>query len=183
MFCKNCGQQIPDGVAFCPNCGTAVAVNEGAQPEQPAQEQNNTYQSYTAPEQNYSAPQGGYSQPVYSAQPSRPSIESRNIATAIILSIVTCGIYSIYWIYTMIRDTNIVTGNEDETTLQVILCLFIPFYSLYWLYTRDKRLLEAGAKYGVNVSDNSVIMLILAICQLGIVSWALLQNDLNNFAG
>jgi hypothetical protein len=24
MFCKNCGSQIPDGVKFCTNCGTAM---------------------------------------------------------------------------------------------------------------------------------------------------------------
>ena len=25
MFCKNCGNQIPDGTATCPNCGQEVA--------------------------------------------------------------------------------------------------------------------------------------------------------------
>ena len=34
MFCSNCGSQIPDGSAFCPNCGTRsnaheMAVNAG----------------------------------------------------------------------------------------------------------------------------------------------------------
>ena len=24
MFCKNCGQQLAEGAAFCPNCGMAV---------------------------------------------------------------------------------------------------------------------------------------------------------------
>ena len=26
MFCKNCGSQLPDGVAFCTACGTPVPV-------------------------------------------------------------------------------------------------------------------------------------------------------------
>lgn len=26
MFCKNCGKQIPDDAAFCPNCGAATNV-------------------------------------------------------------------------------------------------------------------------------------------------------------
>ena len=25
MFCRNCGRQLPDGIAFCPQCGTAQA--------------------------------------------------------------------------------------------------------------------------------------------------------------
>ncbi len=30
MFCKNCGNQINDGVAMCPNCGTATGVAQDA---------------------------------------------------------------------------------------------------------------------------------------------------------
>ena len=33
MFCKNCGNQIPDGVRFCPKCGKvtgAVLSNQSA---------------------------------------------------------------------------------------------------------------------------------------------------------
>jgi hypothetical protein len=168
MFCKNCGQQLPENVLFCPNCGAPVSAEEHTSQE------NNTYQGYSA--------QQDYSQPVYTAQPARPAVENRNIATAIILSLITCGIYGIYWLYTIVRDVDIITGNEDETTIQFILCAFVPFYSLYWLYTRDKRLADAGARYGVAVSDNAILFLILALCELDIISWALLQNDINNFA-
>lgn len=30
MFCSNCGSQIPDGSAFCPNCGTRSNAHEVA---------------------------------------------------------------------------------------------------------------------------------------------------------
>ena len=30
MFCKNCGSQVPDGIAFCAVCGTPVAGAEAA---------------------------------------------------------------------------------------------------------------------------------------------------------
>lgn len=36
MFCKNCGNQIPDGVAFCAACGTAVAPAAPAAEAAPA---------------------------------------------------------------------------------------------------------------------------------------------------
>lgn len=32
MFCKNCGQQVPDGTAFCPSCGTKVEAPAAAAP-------------------------------------------------------------------------------------------------------------------------------------------------------
>ncbi|MDE7463723.1 MAG: zinc ribbon domain-containing protein [Clostridiales bacterium] len=38
MFCKNCGTQMNDNAAFCPNCG-AAANGQPAQPAQPAQPQ------------------------------------------------------------------------------------------------------------------------------------------------
>ena len=31
MFCKNCGAQVQDGVAFCPNCGQSVTGDAQAQ--------------------------------------------------------------------------------------------------------------------------------------------------------
>ncbi|MBR5615306.1 MAG: zinc ribbon domain-containing protein [Clostridia bacterium] len=36
MFCKNCGNQIPDGVAFCAACGTAAAPAAPAAEAAPA---------------------------------------------------------------------------------------------------------------------------------------------------
>jgi uncharacterized membrane protein len=33
-FCSNCGGQIPEGTAFCPTCGAAVAQNVNQQPQQ-----------------------------------------------------------------------------------------------------------------------------------------------------
>ena len=51
MFCSKCGSQIPEGAAFCVNCGQSVApAPERSQPE--AQQ-----------------PQYQYSQPQYTQQP------------------------------------------------------------------------------------------------------------------
>ena len=29
MFCKQCGQQIPEGASFCPQCGIPVSATHG----------------------------------------------------------------------------------------------------------------------------------------------------------
>ena len=44
-FCSNCGGQIPEGTAFCPTCGAAVAQNQQPQQQvaptqQPGQQYN-----------------------------------------------------------------------------------------------------------------------------------------------
>lgn len=73
MFCKNCGQQLAEGAAFCPNCGAAVPAEEQpiqaeaqpvpteAQPTeaQPVQAQQ---QPYTPPQQPFTPPQQPYGQ-------------------------------------------------------------------------------------------------------------------------
>ena len=52
MFCKNCGAQLSEGAAFCPNCGTAV-VKEVAEPvyQQPAEPQQPVYRQPAEPQQ------------------------------------------------------------------------------------------------------------------------------------
>lgn len=64
MICPNCGTQLPDGSAFCGNCGSAMSappvVDQGWQ--QPAQQQ---YQQPTY------QPQPGYGQPQPNQQPAQ----------------------------------------------------------------------------------------------------------------
>lgn len=53
MFCKNCGNPIPDGVAFCAACGTPVPAAAPAAPAAPV--------AQAAPQAAYGyAPQAGY---------------------------------------------------------------------------------------------------------------------------
>ena len=73
MFCTNCGQQMPDGSAFCTYCGATLAPAGGqqvwsGQTGQPAQPATPQYQSqpgaYAQPAQGQGAPYGqGAAQP------------------------------------------------------------------------------------------------------------------------
>ena len=40
MFCKKCGNEISNDVAFCDKCGAAVIDNRQADVETPSQTQN-----------------------------------------------------------------------------------------------------------------------------------------------
>lgn len=45
-----------------------------------------------------------------------------------------------------------------------------------------KKLYEAGQKNNQNISDNSILYIILSIFGLGFVNYCIMQNDLNKFA-
>ena len=60
MFCTKCGNQIPDGTAFCPACGVKISA------QQP--NLNNAQPTYVAPPQP-AAPQNPYQQQPYQQQP------------------------------------------------------------------------------------------------------------------
>lgn len=84
----------------------------------------------------------------------------------------------------MTDDANTV-NNESGTSgalafvLSLVTC---GIYSIYWYFKMGQRLHEAGQKRGIQIADNSLIYLLLGLFGFGIVSYALIQNDLNKFA-
>lgn len=169
MICPNCGSNNPDDAVFCPNCG-ATAQNNTA---------NNAAAGNAVPPQT---------PPQFTGTPIPPGgsgIQQRNLALCIILSIVTCGIYGLYWIYTITEDTNRVTGNPNATSGGIVILLGIVtcgIYMWYWMYKEGEYLDQAKTARGIPSSNSGILYLILSIVGLGIVSYALIQNELNNLA-
>ena len=113
-----------------------------------------------------------------------PTIAKRDIAIAIILSIVTCGIYGIYWFIVMTEDVNTLTDDHKTSgglafVLTLITC---GIYGYYWAYMMGKRIYEYQQAKGEVASDNSVLYLVLQLFGLGIVDYALIQSELNKYA-
>ncbi|MCF0230545.1 MAG: hypothetical protein HUJ76_12750, partial [Parasporobacterium sp.] len=63
MFCSKCGNQVPDGGAFCPVCGNKIAAP--AQPQYTQPQQPYAQPQYVQPQQPYAQPQQPYAQPKY----------------------------------------------------------------------------------------------------------------------
>ena len=56
-------------------------------------------------------------------------------------------------------------------------------YMFYWMYKQGEKLDSAKSARGLESSGNSgIIYLVLTLFGLGIVSYALMQNDLNKLA-
>lgn len=108
----------------------------------------------------------------------------KSIPLAVILSLVTCGLYGIYWIYTLTEDAHAAAG--ERTTASggmTILFIFIScgIYGLYWLYKMGETIVIAKQKRGMTADTNlPIIYLVLALFGFGIISYALMQSALND---
>lgn len=112
-------------------------------------------------------------------------IQKRDLVLNIVLTILTCGIYGLYWFIVMTDDSNNISSKEKTATgglslvYSIITC---GIYMFYWNYKMGKKLYEAGKEHNVDISDNSVLYIVLAVLGLSIVNYCLIQNDLNKFA-
>ena len=113
-----------------------------------------------------------------------PLLTKREIALAIVLSLVTCGFYSIYWFIVMTDEANKVSGDNATSGGMAFLfnILTCGIYGLYWYYKMGQKLYLAGKTYNKDIADDSIVYLLLGIFGLGIVSYCLIQNNLNKFA-
>ena len=106
-------------------------------------------------------------------------IKNRNIVTCVILSLVTCGIYGIYWIICLAREAVSVKDPADSGILEIVLMLFLPFVGCY---LAEQKLAKGCEAKGIEHKDNSILYLILGLVGLGIVNLCMMQNDLNKLA-
>lgn len=106
-------------------------------------------------------------------------IKKRNIVTAILLSLVTCGIYGIYWVIMLAKEAVSVKDPADNALLEIVLMLFLPFLGIFLV---EKKFAEGCAAKGIPHTDNSILYLILGLVGLGLVGDCMLQNDLNKLA-
>lgn len=174
MFCNKCGQQLEDGARFCPNCGNKMGgttfddVTEGAKKAFNNAEQsvgsaiNDVKNTFN----NTGAPYGG-----------ERLQTDRSLIAYILLSIITCNIYSYYFIYKMAHDVNIACDGDGESTgglVAFIILSFVTcgFYAYYWYYKLGNRLAANAPRYGMNFQENGTTVLCwcvfgLFICGIG----------------
>ena len=109
----------------------------------------------------------------------RVIINKRSIGVAILLSIITCGIYGIYWFITLTDEANKVSGHNAPSggTAFLFTLLTCGIYSIYWSYKMGEKMYEAGKMHGKDIENNSILYLILSILGLGIINYCLIQSS------
>ena len=111
-------------------------------------------------------------------------LKEKNIAVAIILSLVTCGIYGIVWFINLTDDAAYINEDRSFSGGKAFLFTLITcgIYGIYWNYKMGKTLYDGKTKRGLHASDNSILYLILGLIGLGIVNYCLMQNEINEVA-
>lgn len=112
-------------------------------------------------------------------------INKKNIATCIILSLITCGIYGIIWFISLTDDVNTLSGETEATSggmaflFSLITC---GIYAWFWMYKQGEKLDNIAVSKGLASSSRGILYLVLGLFGLGIVSYALMQDSLNKLA-
>jgi len=108
--------------------------------------------------------------------------ENRNGAIVVLLSIVTCGIYMLYWYFVIMEDINKASGEQRmNSALFLIGCIFCPPVAWIMLYQIDKNLARLARENGTHYTENFVLWLLLTfICGIGgIVAIFQITNGFN----
>ncbi|MEE1037800.1 MAG: DUF4234 domain-containing protein [Eubacterium sp.] len=112
-------------------------------------------------------------------------IKKRDVVMGIILTIITCGIYGLYWLYCIADDMNkmTVTGPENTSAGMVLIFSIVTcgIYELFWFYKTGETLDQMKVAAGENKSSIGLLCLLLGVFGLSIVSYAILQSELNKY--
>ena len=183
IYCNNCGHQNADDARVCMNCGQAF-TGQGSStpfsaPPPPTQQQQQQQQQGQTP---WGTP-ADYGAPMQQ----RPGGglfavgERREPVTVILLTIVTCGIYAIWWYYTMATEIKNSLGREElnpgmDLLLMFVTCGIWGIIAFYYKY--PKLMVEMQQRVGMPVNDISTMTLIFAFV-FSPVSIFMIQDQLN----
>lgn len=110
-------------------------------------------------------------------------MKKRNVALCVIFTIITCGIYGLYWMAQINNCVNELADPPKKTGGGVAVLLTIVtlgIYGFYWVYKMGGLLDAALAKRRMPTQNRSVIYLILQVIGLGFVGWILMQSTINS---
>ncbi len=152
--------------------------------QQPQHQQAPNQQNYQQPQYQQAPNQQYYQPPQYQQAPvyQNSFVPQRSIVTCIILSIVTCGIYGIYWMYTLAEDVKAMSGDPSAPSGGMVILLTLitcGIYGYIWMYKQGETLDRIKSSRGMYSTNSGIIYLVLSILGLGIVSYALMQDSIN----
>ncbi len=111
-------------------------------------------------------------------------IKQRNIFLALFLSIITCGIYGIYWFYDIL-DT--VYSLDEKTEGSPALDVFLTYitcglYGYYAWYKISNSLINIRQSKKMNYIDNTALLMILFLFGLHFINLCITQEELTKIS-
>jgi hypothetical protein len=188
--CAACGTNNDESMKFCVNCGATLPSapppeswrQSGALGQQQA-EPSGPASGYATPDP-YAVPAPGWQQQGVTA---RPAVlytigEKRDPLMVVVFTLLTCGIYGIFWWYTVMTEIKNALGRQDINPGMEILLTFVTcgIYGFYLYYKYPQLMLEMQDRAGKPRNDITMTALLLAIFGLAIVSIPIMQSELNS---
>ena len=116
-----------------------------------------------------------------------PEFEGRrSIVTGILITLITCGIYGLYWQFKQMATLNAWLGrNEYSFWLWFFLCILTcGIFGLYYEYKMACGINEVQTNKGMYVDQNlPILCIVLALFGVGIASLAIQQYQINKLYG
>ena len=115
-------------------------------------------------------------------RPLDPTEHRLEIAWGIILSVLTCGIYNIYWNYRQFNTMNVLLGHHEYDFIKWLLLTIITcgLYHIYYEYKMGSDLAQILINNGQRDPGNlPLIGLVLSIFGLSVIVDAVFQHELN----
>ncbi len=104
-----------------------------------------------------------------------------SMAKHIFLSIFTCGIWPLIWIYRITTYLNKAPNSEYyNPTSKLLLCIFVPFYQIFWFYKHGQRIDSICQSKNRN-SNMATLCLVLAIF-IPFVATIIMQDTVNQLS-
>lgn len=104
-------------------------------------------------------------------------MKKRSIGLMVLWTILTGGIYFLYWFIAFQMELKRETGQGFGGFGHFLMSIFtFGIYTIYWNYAAGKRLHQLG------LEDNSTLYLILTIVGFGLIGNLLMQSKANEIA-
>ena len=157
MFCRHCGSEIVEGDKFCKSCGQSVSFTQKvveAADEFFENAETELTSAVTEVQTSFSG-----------QAPSQRLKDDRGLVSYILLSIITLGIYSYYFLYSIARDVNIACEGDGEKTPGLVAFILLSIvtcgiYAWIWYYKLGNRLAENAPRYGLHFTENGTTILL-----------------------
>ena len=119
-------------------------------------------------------------------------IQRQSLLTFILLTVFTCGIYSIIWIYSMTTELNRLAeeaGAPPEMmvnpTTEILLCIFTcGIYSYIWIYKHGNKMKMIGNEKDIPINEEGsayILFILLGAVTCGIFTFYAYHLFIKNF--
>lgn len=107
--------------------------------------------------------------------------EKKKIGLSVFLTIITFGIYGIFWQYSLVKSIRRIERSMEYYPEEFLCIMFVPFYGMYWWYTKGCKVQSRLIECAVPVRSRGLLYVILEACGLRVIAMAILQKDMNTY--